>query len=82
LSKDPVHISNLNWDGNTALLDPMSGREIESKKDSNGNEIFEIYMKKGKKVKKFIGSKSELIKLKAFKFQTENNAKNWRENRK
>ncbi len=82
LSKDPVHISNLNWDGNTALLDPMSGREIESKKDSNGNEIFEIYMKKGKKVKKFIGSKSELIKLKAFKFQTENNATNWRENRK
>lgn len=77
LSKEPIHLSNLNWDGNTALIDLMSGRIIEGIKDENGNEIFDIFIKKREKVKRFKGLKTKLIKIKGYKFQTKNNAINW-----
>jgi hypothetical protein len=66
--------NELEWSGNSTLIDAYSSRIIQPQTLSNGDNLYDLYYIVDNKINHFSGNVSELMKIKALKFSDEKNA--------
>ena len=69
--------SNVQWDGNSSLVDLYSTRIIEPLSENNTVEQYDLYYIKRNKIIHFIGSNLELVRIHYPKFSSKNNAESY-----